>query len=70
MVPGRFYYYEDGTLKFKYGLSYAPLTIRTGNDITVESTYIPTGSNPINGIGVSAALNTIFSSVSSLPASG
>ncbi|MBR4983844.1 MAG: hypothetical protein IKY94_14965 [Lachnospiraceae bacterium] len=70
MVPGRFYYYEDGTLKFKYGLSQAPLTIQTGNNITVESTYIPTDSNPINGIGVSEALNTIFSSVSSLPASG
>ena len=70
MVPGRFYYYEDGTLKFKYGLLQAPLTIQTGNNITVESTYIPTNSNPINGIGVSEALNTIFSSVSSLPASG
>lgn len=70
MVPGRFYYYEDGTLKFKYGLLQAPLTIQTGNNITVESTYIPTGSNPINGIGVSEALNTIFSSVSSLPVSG
>ena len=70
MVPGRFYYYEDGTLKFKYGLLQAPLTIQTGNNITVENTYIPTDSNPINGIGVSEALNTIFSSVSSLPASG
>lgn len=68
MTPGHFYYYEDGTLKFKYNFS-TPLTIQT-KDITVEQQYISNSQNAISGAGVSAALNTIFTSVTSLPGAG
>lgn len=69
MQPGRFYYTEDGSLKFKYGLGYSPLTIQT-EKITIENTYTAISSNAISGIGVAAALDTIFTSVTSLPAAG
>lgn len=52
MVAGRFYYFEDGSIKFKYALGSAALDL---TPLTVETT-LKKNDNPVSGNAVSLAL--------------
>lgn len=52
MVAGRFYYFEDGSIKFKYALGSAALDL---TPLTVETT-LKSNNNPVSGSAVKTAL--------------
>lgn len=54
MVAGRFYYFEDGSIKFKYALGSAALDL---TPLTVETT-LKSNDNPVSGSAVKTALGS------------